>query len=182
MQRCSKDVQGSKLRIWLVAIVVSVLLPGISLAGQAESGRKLFTGEKSFKNGAPPCISCHNASDGVLGGGSLGPDLTEVMVDDSRSGLVMAEWINDEGNPTMGQIFSRHEVTEEEVEDLKAFLTVQGSKGVKTSGAQFAGGGIVGFIGLMILITVLWSGRYRNRNKGTAHEAMWRNYGGKGGA
>ena len=182
MRQSSFKMRSKKLRVWFAVLVVSTMLPATVMAESADAGRKLFTGEKSFENGGPPCMSCHNAGVGVLGGGSLGPDLTQVMADESRSVLIMADWINSEDTPTMGAIFSRHEVTEAEVEDIKAFLTGQASGSVKASGAQFAGGGIVGFIVLMIIISALWSGRYRNRNKGTAHEAMWRNYGGKGGA
>ncbi len=187
MQRCKEGIHSSKLRVWLAAIFVLVLLPvavsaeeGV-VAGDAAKGKKLFTGERSFENGGPPCMSCHNASVGALGGGSLGPDLTKIMANEDKSILLMAEWINDEGTPVMGPVFSKHEVTEQEVEDLKAFLTVQGPKRIKTGGVAFAGGGIAGCVAIIIAFSVIWGGRYRSRNKGTAHEAMWRNYGGKGG-
>ncbi len=41
--------------------------------GDYKTGRALFSGEKRFTNGGPPCISCHSAGVGELGGGILGP-------------------------------------------------------------------------------------------------------------
>ena len=81
----------------------------------------------------------------------------------------------------MGPIFSKHEITEQEVEDLRAFFTSQSGKSISTGGVTFAGGGVAGCVAIIIVFSVIWGGRYRSRNKGTAHEAMWRNYGGKGG-
>ncbi len=46
--------------------------------GDAASGREYFVGGKRLKNGGPPCMSCHSISGiGALGGGTLGPDLTD---------------------------------------------------------------------------------------------------------
>src|SRR5688572_7414156 len=45
---------------------------------QIKEGEKFFTGEKSFFNGGPSCISCHDvAAPGVMGG-YLAKDLTDV--------------------------------------------------------------------------------------------------------
>ncbi|MBI5344753.1 MAG: hypothetical protein HZB83_05375, partial [Deltaproteobacteria bacterium] len=56
--------------------------------GNADIGRQLFTGERSFTNGAPPCISCHSAGVGALGGGVLGPNLTKTYADPSKNPLL----------------------------------------------------------------------------------------------
>lgn len=82
----------------------------------------------------------------------------------------------------MMPIFSQRNITDEEVSHLRAFFAQQ-SKGEVASSATgtFTILGLGGFVGILIVFNIIWSGRYRNRNKGTAHDALWRNYGGKGG-
>lgn len=143
-------------------------------------GKALFTGERSFQNGGAPCISCHNVA-GVAGG-TLGPDLTKVWTD--KSFLIDAGWINSEGVPIMGPIFSKKNVTEAEVEDLKAFFAAiekSGDVAASSGGAKFVGLGLVGSVFMLVVFSIVWSGRFRKKNQGTAHDALWRNYGGKGG-
>lgn len=150
--------------------------------GNADIGRQLFTGERSFTNGAPPCISCHSAGVGALGGGVLGPNLTKVYADPSKNPLLNSVWINNPGTPVMGPVFSNRNVTDEEVDNLRAFFQKQSQGPVAASSTgTFTVIGIAGFIGILIVFNIIWAGRYRSRNKGTAHDALWRNYGGKGG-
>lgn len=149
--------------------------------GNAEIGRQIFTGARSLQNGAPPCISCHSISYGELNGGTLGPNLTKVYADESKNPLLSSAWING-GSPTMAPIFSQRNITDEEVGHIRAFFAQQ-SKGAVAPSATGTVTiiGLGGFIGVLIIFNIIWSGRYRNRNKGTAHDALWRNYGGKGG-
>ncbi|MBI5810880.1 MAG: hypothetical protein HZB21_06820 [Deltaproteobacteria bacterium] len=150
--------------------------------GNADIGRQLFTGEKSFTNGAPPCISCHSAGVGALGGGVLGPNLTKVYADPSKNPLLSSGWINANQPTPMGPVFSNRPVTDNEVDNLRAFFQKQSMGPVAASSTgTFTIIGIAGFIGILIFFNIVWAGRYRNRNKGTAHDALWRNYGGKGG-
>lgn len=151
-------------------------------AGDANAGRALFTGETRFANGGPACMSCHSAGVGALNGGILGPDLTKAYVDESKNPLLSTAWVNGGGSPTMGPIFAAKNITEAEMENLRAFLKNQGAKEVASSqSATFAGIGILGFVAILILFTIIWSGRYSKRTRNTAHDALWRNYGGKGG-
>src|SRR3989338_9184569 len=69
-------------------------------AGDYATGNALFTGEKRFTNGGPPCISCHSAGVGALGGGILGPNLTQVYSGPKRA-LLMTGWVNSPGLPVM---------------------------------------------------------------------------------
>jgi len=150
--------------------------------GDANVGRALFTGEMKFTNAGPPCISCHSAGVGALDGGNLGPNLTKAYVDESKNPLLSTVWVNGGGSPTMGPIFMAKNITEKEMEDLRAFLKVQGANDVAPSQTgTFAGIGLIGFVAIMILFSIIWSGRYSKRTKNTAHDALWRNYGGKGG-
>lgn len=151
--------------------------------GDAAKGQALFTGEIRFVNGGPACISCHNAGVGALGGGALGPDLTKVYVDETKNPLVSAVWVNSDGSPTMGPIFKAKNITDEEISHLRAFLKKQGETATASSQTNiFAGIGILGTVGMLVLFGIIWSGRYSKRTRNTAHEAIWRNYGGKGGA
>lgn len=149
--------------------------------GDAVIGKMYFTGEKRFESGAPACISCHSVSYGSLNGGVLGPNLTKVYADESKNPLLSAAWING-GSPVMAPIFGAKNVTDEEVSHLRTFFAEQ-SKGEVASSqtGTFTIIGLGGFVGILIVFNIIWSGRYRNRNKGTAHDALWRNYGGKGG-
>lgn len=149
--------------------------------GDYRTGRALFTGEKRFTNGGPPCISCHSAGVGELDGGILGPNLTQVYAGPKRA-LLMIGWVNSPGLPVMGPIFSAKNITEAEMEHLKVFFSETAKQPVAASKTgSFVGAGAAGFIGIMVFFSIVWSGRYRKRNKGTAHDALWRNYGGKGG-
>ncbi len=150
--------------------------------GDANIGRQYFMGARRLTNGGPPCISCHSAGVGSLGGGVLGPNLTKVYADPSKNPLLNSVWINNPGTPVMGPVFSNRNITDEEVTHLRAFFQQQ-SKGEVASSktGAFAIIGIGGFIGILIIFNIIWAGRYRSRNNGTAHDALWRNYGGKGG-
>lgn len=149
-------------------------------SGDANLGRALFTGETRFSNGGPACISCHSASIGALDGGKLAPNLTNIAAGEKSAFLDIA-WVNGGGSPVMGPIFGAKNVTEEEMNNLRAFFNEQAKQSPQSKTGAFLGIGIGGFVALLILFSLFWSGRYRNRNQGTAHDALWRNYGGKGG-
>ena len=186
---CKKSLL-ERLQTWsvLIAIFTFVVatMPAPLLAeeaGDVATGKALFTGAKSFKNSGPACMSCHNvgSSTGALGGGSLGFDLTGIMADEDRMFLINADWINGEDVPVMGPIFSKHNVTEEEVVHLAAFLTSVSGDTPSTGTGTFFLISLAGTIVMLIVFSVLWGNRYRKRCNDTAHDALWRNYGGKGG-
>ncbi len=199
------SIRGSLKKVFqvllLAAILTGLILPAVTMAQVAETpqtqpaaepaaapppgdsniGRALFTGEKSFVNGGPSCISCHSAGEGALDGGILGPNLTQVYAGPKRA-LLMTGWVNSPGLPVMGPVFSARNITEEEMEHLRAFFSSIATKQPAPSKTgAFVGISAAGFVGILIFFSIVWSGRYRKRNKGTAHDALWRNYGGKGG-
>ena len=183
MQLHRNGLQLKGLQVSLAAVIVIALavlfLPVSSFAADAETGKKYFTGELQFENGGPACISCHNAGNvGSYGGGSLGPDLTS-----GKSMFIATSWLNSDGTPVMGPIFSKRNITETEAASLKAFLSsTDGQTPANTGKGKFLITGIIGTIVMLIIFSIVWSGRYRKRCEGgTAHDALWRNYGGKGG-
>jgi hypothetical protein len=146
------------------------------------TGKMLFTGEKAFQNGGPPCMSCHSAGVGGLGGGVLGPNLTKAFADPSKNPLLSTAWVNGGGSPVMGPIFSNKKISDEEMGHLRAFFKSASEKAVESSPTgTFTILGLGGFVGMLVLFGIIWSGRYSKRNQNTAHDALWRNYGGKGG-
>lgn len=157
-----------------------------AVVGDPGIGRMLYTGERRFENGGPACISCHSVGVGALGGGVLGPNL--LTGPNLKGGpaptnpLLNSMWINNASTPVMGPIFSRRNITDDEVTHLKAFFTsIADQPPASSKTGAFVGIGVAGFVGILIFFGIIWSGRYRNRVGGTAHEAIWRNYGGKGG-
>ncbi len=195
LKSCKKILKRG-LQIGVAAFLLSGFVPMKATAAQTADlgytpmetgnpaiGQEYFQGTRRFKNGGPPCISCHSAGVGELGGGVLAPNLTKAYGDESKNPLMSGAWINS-GDPslTMGAIFGNRPVTDEEVAQLRAFFERQSHQGtVASHTGAFTIIGIGGTIGILIIFNIIWSGRYRNRNKGTAHDALWRNYGGKGG-
>lgn len=92
-------------------------------AADVETGRQLFVGEKRLAGGAAPCLSCHNAGEsGLLGGGRLGPDLSDAW---ARLGgrKPLGAWFVAPPTPTMKPQFSARPLDPEtEILPLLAFL------------------------------------------------------------
>src|SRR5512141_2304763 len=81
--------------ILAVPLLIGAAVPrrpdSLRLTGDVERGRRLFLGTLHLENGGPPCMGCHNIDNqGLLGGGALGPDLTEVSSRSSPTGLAEA--------------------------------------------------------------------------------------------
>lgn len=88
---------------------------------ELKMGKELFSGTKAFSKGGPSCISCHSAgSAGPLGGGTLGPDLTNVYTNYSDKGL--SKVITNINFPTMVKLYKKNKLTEDEVYQVKSYL------------------------------------------------------------
>ena len=130
-------------------------------AGNVENGRKLFMGYIHFQNGGPPCMGCHSVgNNGLLGGGVMGPNLTNVTETLSQNEIV--SFLANSGpkiSPVMQPIFSEQPLTESEQADLIAFM--KASAGQTESNKEFA------ILGITLLgvaaATALLGFVYRNR-------------------
>jgi mono/diheme cytochrome c family protein len=90
--------------------------------GNPEIGKELFTGVLRFRNGGPPCMACHSAAGiGALGGGQLGPDLTDVVTRMGGAAAVNA-WLSGMPTPTMKAVWSQHPPIPEERASVVSFL------------------------------------------------------------
>ncbi len=91
-------------------------------AGDAERGKALFLGTTRPANGGPACMVCHSVVGiGALGGGALGPDLTEVF---SRYGgqAGLSAFLANPSTVTMNAVWASRPLTDQERADLVAFF------------------------------------------------------------
>ncbi len=130
-------------------------------SGNAEHGQKLFMGYAHFQNDGPPCMGCHSVgNNGLLGGGVMGPNLTNVT--DKLSQDEIVSFLSNSGakiSPVMKPIFTEHPLTESEQADLIAFMNAsvgqtETDKEVIILGISLLGvAGVIGALGFI----------YRNR-------------------
>jgi mono/diheme cytochrome c family protein len=143
-------------------------------AGNVEKGRDLFMGRLHFKNDGPPCMGCHNVgSNGILGGGALGPDLTNISTKRSQSEIASILSNNEPRiSPVMQPIYSEHPLTESEQADLIAFLNAsvgqpESNKEILVIGISFAG-----FVGAVVVLGFVYRNRLRGVRKSLLKKAQ----------
>jgi mono/diheme cytochrome c family protein len=132
--------------------------------GDAEAGRKLFVGEFKLNNRGTACISCHNVSQvGALGGGTLGPDLTNVHSRYGEAGLAAS--LKDLPFPTMQGVFADKPLTDDEVAHLYAYFVQTDETTGGPAGLTFVLSGLGGFIVLGLLSQLTWRKRFPGARK-----------------
>lgn len=95
------------------------------VAADIPSGLDIFTGRAGLTSGGTACISCHNLKGvGVLGGGTLGPDLTAVNIKYRDPELISI--LQNPNFPTMSSVFATRPLSNEEI--VKVFALFQNSK------------------------------------------------------
>ena len=123
-------------------------------------GSNLFTGEQAFQENIQACIGCHHITGvGILGGGTLGPDLTDVNTKYSVSEIInIMKYPN---FPLMSKVMAGKEMNDEEIVQLIAYLQDANAElsGVKSESLNLLYWGI----GLTLLLFFLSSWIWRNR-------------------
>jgi mono/diheme cytochrome c family protein len=131
-------------------------------------GKALFMGNNRLINNGPSCMGCHSiAGGGKLGGGKLGPDLTKVY---ERLGgkKVLAAWLSSPASETMGPIYGKYPLGEEEVLPLVAYLKDKSQSNLNEASMHDFNFLLFGFIGLatvLILFDLFWGNRIRSIRK-----------------
>lgn len=147
-------------------VLVIALLAGIGAAspsaaqGDAERGRQFFSGAIPFMNGGPACAACHDHDAlGVPGGGTMGPDLTNVA---SRiGGQGVATSLETLYFPTMAPLFSAHPLTGDERRVLAAFLETPTTNPEREPLVTAGMGAAAIAIGIILLAVTGFAGRSR---------------------
>lgn len=146
----------------------------LALAGNAENGRKLFMGSAHFQYDGPPCMGCHNVGEnGLLGGGALGPNLTNVSTRRSQA-EILGILSNTESviSPVMQPIYTDTPLTAQEQADLLAFLGASVGQLESDKELLVIGISLAGFVAAVVLIGVVYRGRLRGVRKSLLKKAQ----------
>jgi len=85
-------------------------------------GRDIFLGHRKLEAGGTACISCHSMHDTpALGGGRLGPDLTNIY-ERLKGRKALSAWLMAPSTETMLPIFKNHPLTADEINALAAYF------------------------------------------------------------
>jgi mono/diheme cytochrome c family protein len=129
-------------------------------AGDPAKGEALFLGSIHLQNGGPPCMSCHSIDDaGLLGGGTVGPNLTGAYGKYGAAGLASA--LANIPFPAMKPIFTDDPLTAQEQADLYAYIQSVAGQPQTNRLVPFLALSLAGWIGLMIVIGIVWRNRLR---------------------
>lgn len=143
-------------------------------AGNAESGRKLFMGYAHFQNDGPPCMGCHSVGEnGLLGGGVMGPDLTNVNTRLNPQEIV--SFLSNSGpviSAVMQPILAEHPLSESEQADLVAFLAASSGEPETDKEGQIIAISLGGFVAAVVGLGVIYRNRLRGVRKALLKEAQ----------
>ena len=130
-------------------------------------------GYAHFEHEGPPCMGCHSVGDnGILGGGALGPNLTNVSTERSDEEIVGV--LSNTGSvisPVMKPIYQTDPLTEEEQADLLAFITASVGEPEADKELLVFGISILGTIGAAIVLGFIYRNRLRSIRRALVNKA-----------
>jgi mono/diheme cytochrome c family protein len=142
----------------LVSSPTTAGIPAAFPPGNVENGKALFLGLVHLQNGAPFCGGCHSINNaGILGGGTLGPSLTNAYIKYGEAGL--GAIIINEPFFSMQPQYVNNPITVQETADLIAFIKSEGGQPEISRDPIVIGISLVGFLAIIIAIGVIWRGR-----------------------
>lgn len=124
---------------------------------EVEAGHDLALGLSSFSAGGPACIECHHfRGAGLLGGGTIGSDLTT-----SWGRLHDQGWADALGrSPLEKKVYQEHELTADEKFQLRVFFADLSRDGRREQpSGDFFDLGALGALALLGAIGVTWVAR-----------------------
>lgn len=134
-------------------------------SGQITMGKDLYLGTALLTNQGAACVSCHAVAGlPMLGGGTLGPDLTRAY---QRLGgrRALSTWLLAPATPSMQAVFGPRPLTQAEIIPLVAFLEDASSKGGEADPAAasltFFLFGLGGAALVLVLFDTVWRNRFR---------------------
>lgn len=127
-------------------------------------GREVFLGRSGLAAGGPACAACHTTADlGLLGGGTLGPDLTAAYSRlEGRKAL--AAWLAAPPSPVMSPLYRDRGMQEDELLGLVAYLEHVARTGQEVAPSRklpFVLGGIAVAALVLVLMDLAWRKRFR---------------------
>ncbi|MBV6465243.1 MAG: hypothetical protein PGMFKBFP_00517 [Anaerolineales bacterium] len=136
----------------------------VAAEGHIENGRDLFMGYVHLQNGGPPCMGCHSVGDnGLLGGGAMGPNLTDVSTRLNQAELVSV--LSNSGpkiSPVMEPIYTEHPLTASEQADLIAFLNASVGQVEVDKEPMVVAVSLVGFVAIAAFLGFIYRNRLRS--------------------
>jgi mono/diheme cytochrome c family protein len=132
-------------------------------AADAALGRELALGSRKLTNGGPACISCHAFRGApMLGGGTLGPDLTHELTK-LGGGMAATAWLGSPPTPTMKSVYTAKKLTADEDHALAAYLDslAQEQGGALRPAQRFLPIGLGGCLVALVAMDAIWKKRLR---------------------
>ena len=128
-------------------------------------GRKIYLGTQRLAAGGSACISCHRMCDApALGGGRLGPDLTNVF-ERLKGRAALSAWLMAPGTETMQPIFKNHPFSAEEIHALVAYFestTAEPPADSSRGRVTFLLSGLAGAIVGVFFLDAMWKNRFQS--------------------
>lgn len=128
-------------------------------------GRAIYLGTQRLSAGGTACISCHSMCDeSALGGGRLGPDLTNVY-ERLKGRAALSAWLMAPGTETMQPIFKNHPLSSEEINSLVAYFestTAEPPADSSRGQVTFLLSGLAGAVFGVFFLDAIWRRRFQS--------------------
>ena len=130
-----------------------------------KSGRDIFLGTHRLEAGGAACISCHSMHDvTALGGGRLGPDLTNIY-ERLKGRKALSAWLVAPGTETMQPIFKNHPISNDEIHALVAYFEASAGESPAQATSSRIALLLIGLIGAAATVfgfDAIWKRRFHS--------------------